>query len=455
LTAAGINLLRFEEAKCNSPYGIVCFGELSEELFSVLQQARRRSDARVLAIFVSSGKPTPSAWRVLHAGSSDVLTWDHAGITAKQISSKLRRWLTIDDLTSEACLAESLVGKSPAWYSLLRNIVEAAHFSTSPILLTGESGTGKELLAKLVSRVARANGDGRQTRRELITVDCGTLIPELSGSELFGHERGAFTGAHVMREGAFALADGATLLLDEIGDVPLTIQAQLLRAIQERTYKKVGGNIWQSTNFRLVCATNRDLEDLVSRQQFRLDLYHRIAGCIFHIFPLRKRKEDILPLASCFLREIIPDHTPEFDPQVREYLLNRSFPGNIRELRQLIRRVALRYSGAGPITVGDVPEEDRPAEGDFRRAWPDEQFERSITEAIALGTGLKQISQASAQIAIRIAVESEKGNLQRAATRLGITDRALQMRRAAGELEFSSRVGVANNALAGTGEEMN
>jgi transcriptional regulator with PAS, ATPase and Fis domain len=210
------------------------------------------------------------------------------------------------------------------------------------------------------------------------------------------------------------------------------LQAQLLRAVQEKTYKRVGGNAWQSTNFRLVCATNRNLEDMIGRGRFRLDLYYRIAGCVFRTPPLRERIEDILPLSAHFLGEVLPCDTPEIDDAVREYLVNRSYAGNVRELRQLIQRIAHRHVGHGPITPGDIPEADRPLNGELDRTWPNEQLERSIADAVASGTSLKELSQKTAEMAIRIAVQSEKGNLQRAARRLGVTDRALQMRRAAG-----------------------
>jgi transcriptional regulator with GAF, ATPase, and Fis domain len=257
-------------------------------------------------------------------------------------------------------------------------------------------------------------------------------VPELSGSEFFGHERGAFTGAQSQREGAFSLADGATLLLDEIGDVPPALQAQLLRAIQEKTYKRVGGNAWQSTNFRLICATNRNLEDMIGRRQFRLDLYYRIAGCVFRTPPLKERLEDILPLAEHFLHELLPNGTPEIDDTVREYLVNRTYAGNVRELRQLMQRIAHRHVGHGPITPGDIPADDRPVNGMLRGNWPNEQLEQSLADAIATGTSLKEMSRTTVETAIRIAVQLEGGNLQRAARRLGVTDRALQIRKAAG-----------------------
>ena len=131
---------------------------------------------------------------------------------------------------------------------------------------------------------------------------------------MFGHEKGAYTGAVSFREGAFALASGGTLFLDEVGELSLALQPQLLRAVQEKTYKRVGGNVWQDTDFRLVCATNRDLTELVERGQFRLDLYHRIAGWVFRMPALRERREDILPLAEHFLNIARPDEEAlEFD----------------------------------------------------------------------------------------------------------------------------------------------
>ena len=417
------------------PYGVVCFDKVDEQVLDVLHSVRRDPRQRVLAVGASSWAPeTGAIWRLLHAGASDVLHWDNNGGGTAQLAAKLQRWFEVDELAAQAVSQESLIGDSPAWHLVIRKVVEAARFSTIPILLTGESGTGKELLAKLISLVRAITGGTHKFRKELVTVDCGSLVPELSGSEFFGHERGAFTGAHTQREGAFAMADGATLLLDEIGEVPLGLQVQLLRAIQEKTYKRVGGNVWQKTNFRLVCATNRDLEDLVRRGQFRLDLYYRIAGCVLRIPALAERKGDVLPLAKYFLSDYFSGKAPEFDHAVSEYLLNRVYNGNIRELRQLVERIAHRHAGPGPITAGDIPEDDRPSGGEIRRLWPDGEFERSISNALATGASLKDITQTAAEIAIRIAVQSEGRNLQRAAGRLGITDRALQMRRATGRL---------------------
>jgi transcriptional regulator with GAF, ATPase, and Fis domain len=412
--------------------GILCFQRIDPEVFGVLHDVRRHA-CRVLALAASPmALDKGSIWRLLHAGAAEVLSWE-GGDAAARTLARLERWCEVDDLANAVTRDEALVGDSAAWRVLVRKIVEAAHFTTAPVLVTGESGTGKELLARLV-HAASPGGESRETRKGLVTVDCASIVPELSGSELFGHERGAFTGAHAPREGALALADGATLFLDEIGELPLPLQAQLLRAIQEKTYKRVGGNVWQTTNFRLVCATNRDLEELVRAGLFRLDLYHRISGWVFRTLPLREHREDILPLAAYFAGESLAGGA-EFDDAVREFLLTRDYPGNVRELRQLVHRMNVRHVGPGPITAGDIPEEDRPDGDEHSAPWPNEQMDSSISHAIALGVSLREIGQAATDAAIRIAVQSEKGNLQRAAKRLGVTDRALQIRRASGKRE--------------------
>jgi transcriptional regulator with GAF, ATPase, and Fis domain len=274
--------------------------------------------------------------------------------------------------------------------------------------------------------------DPRASRNELVIVDCTTITPELSGSEFFGHERGAFTGAIGMREGAFAEADGGTLFLDEVGELPPALQAQLLRVVQEGTYKRVGSNVWQRSRFRLVSATNRDLLVSIKQGRFRHDLYHRIGGWVFRVPPLRERREDILPLACHFLRTFLPDiSVADFDLPVREYLLSRHYPGNVRDLRQLIARISSRHVGPGPITIGDLPDDEHPESAPSKETWCVPEFERSIAQALSLGIGLKEISQAAADAATRIAIREGNGNLRDAARRLGVTDRALQLRRAA------------------------
>ena len=272
-------------------------------------------------------------------------------------------------------------------------------------------------------------------------LDCTTVAPALSGSEFFGHERGAFTTAVSAREGAFALADRGTLFLDEVGDLPLALQAELLRVVQERVYKRVGSNTWKQVDFRLICATNRNLAEEEARGAFRRDFYYRIASWTCSLPPLSERREDIVPLTRHFLRQF-SDHgpVPEPDAAVRDYLLTRDYPGNMRDLRQLITRMITRHVGDGPLTVGDLPPDERRGAAELmRKAWHDSAYQCAIRRALARGLGLKQISKVTAEVAIETALADEDGNLHRAARRLGVTDRALQLRRASRREESPPR----------------
>jgi transcriptional regulator with PAS, ATPase and Fis domain len=209
------------------------------------------------------------------------------------------------------------------------------------------------------------------------------------------------------------------------------MQAQLLRVVQERSYKRVGGNQWQKTDFRLVSATNRRLEEEVAAGRFRADLFYRIASVVVRLPPLRERPEDVLPLFEHFFAELTgSDDVPALDDAVRANLLRREYPGNVRDLRQLVARIACRHVGPGPITAGDVPEDERPSVELEDAAWRDSAFENGIRNALARGVGLKEIGRATAGSAIRTALQVSDGNVQRAARLLGVTARALQLRRA-------------------------
>ena len=427
LSSTGVAIRSFD-INAPSGEGIVCFSSIDDDLYEFVREVSHNREKRVLAVPVAGAQlDSAQAWRLLLAGASDVFLWSSASEMAERVKARFDRWRAVDDLLQSPAVQKNLIGGSPAWRSVMRQIVEVARFTNAPVLLIGESGTGKELIGRLIHEL-----DPRASENALVVADCTTIVPELSGSEFFGHERGAFTGAVGTRDGAFAAAHGGTLFLDEVGELPLPLQAQLLRVVQEGTYKRVGSNAWQRSQFRLVSATNRNLLESIEHGHFRHDLYYRIAAWIFRMPPLRERREDILPLARHFLRTFQPEITvADFDLPVREYLLNRPYPGNVRDLRQLIARVSSRYVGPGPITVGDLPDDERPVGAPAKENWRAPEFERAIAQAISLGIGLREISQAAADTATRIAVQEENGNLRGAARRLGVTDRALQMRRAA------------------------
>jgi transcriptional regulator with GAF, ATPase, and Fis domain len=408
--------------------GVAVFDMPDDNVLGALRELSRRST--VLAVSISPSGLDPSAmWGVLDAGAVDLLLWPTLPARADDVVCRLQRWRAVEELVESAPVRAAVAGQSAAWLTMLREVAEAAHFTQASVLITGETGTGKEQIARLIHEL-----DSRVDRGEFVVLDCTTVSPELSGSEFFGHERGAFTGAAGPRDGAFALADRGTLFLDEVGELSLPLQAQLLRVVQEHQYKRLGSNSWQRSEFRLVCATHRDLEAAIVDGSFRADLYYRIAGFRCTTPPLCERKDDILPLARFFHGQLDPSADGlEMDQAVREYLLTRDYPGNARDLRQVVTRLWQRHSGRGPLTVGAVPERERPR-APARPRWPDRSFEGAIRHAVELGIGLKEIGQIAADLATEAALEHEGGSLQRAARRLGVTDRALQIRRANGRV---------------------
>ncbi len=406
--------------------GLIFFDRVTPTLFDRIRQVSQGGRERVLAI--STGTvPSQESWRLLASGASDVLQ-GHGGATLLAlVQAKLERWREIDQLVFSPEVQSQLIGTSPAWLAALRQIVELARFTESSALILGATGTGKELVARLIHGL-----DARPKKRDLVVLDCTTIVSELSGSEFFGHKRGAFTNAIADRDGAFAQADSGTLFLDEVGELPVRLQPELLRVVQEGTYKRVGGNAWHKTNFRLICATHRDLVHEVEAGAFRRDFYYRVASWNIRLPALDERREDILPLTRHFLRQVYCDREPpDLEPAVRDYLMTRDYPGNVRDLRRLAVQLGQRHVGDGPITVGDLPEEERPRLGEADCDWRGNGFRSAIRQALAADMGLKEISTAAAETAVDLALEIEDGSLKRAAGKLQVTERALQLRRAA------------------------
>ncbi|MBT0668050.1 nif-specific transcriptional activator NifA [Novosphingobium profundi] len=257
---------------------------------------------------------------------------------------------------------EGIISVSPATRKAL-GLVQRAARTNSTIMLRGETGSGKEVFANCVHR------QSRRAQRPFIKLNCAAVPETMLESELFGHERGAFTGAVTQRKGRFELADGGTLFLDEIGEISAAFQAKLLRVLQEREFERVGGSKTLSVDVRLVCATNRNLEQAVAEGTFRADLYYRLNVVPIFIPPLSKREGDIIPLAREFLRQFNAENDCQlqFSPGFLQSLLHRTYQGNIRELRNLVFRAATFALDGGlvdseggddaPSEVGSAPQE--------------------------------------------------------------------------------------------------
>lgn len=236
---------------------------------------------------------------------------------------------------------EFLVGEAPATKDLYQQIEIVAPTNYS-IILYGESGTGKEVIAKTIHKLSYRKD------KPFVAMDCGTLSKELAGSELFGHVKGAFTGASSDKEGHFELANGGTLFLDEVGNLSIDIQAALLRVIQERKFKRVGGNKEMDVDVRIIVASNENLQEAYQKGKFREDLYHRFNEFSINLPPLRNRRQDIPAFADFFLQktnEELGKEVKGFEEDVIEMFLNYSWPGNLREFRNVVRRAVLLTQG--------------------------------------------------------------------------------------------------------------
>lgn len=255
------------------------------------------------------------------------------------------------------------------------------------VLILGENGTGKEHIAEKIHRLSdRAN-------KPFVAVDCGLLSASLAASTLFGHEKGAFTGATDNKAGYFREADGGTLFLDEVGNLPMEVQQMLLRAIQSKTYRSVGGSQDKAADVRIIAATNEDLKKAVEEKRFRQDLYYRIQEFVIELPPLRKCREDILPLAKFFIDEMnteLNKSVSGLDTETTERLQLYNWPGNVRELRQTIQTAVL-MTGSGMITTETLglPEEVVYANSDFSLIDDEIQKER-IIKALKQADGNKR-----------------------------------------------------------------
>ena len=246
---------------------------------------------------------------------------------------------------------EFMIGKAAPTRALYEqiNIVAGTNYS---VILYGESGTGKEVIAKTIHDLSNRSG------KPFIAMDCGTLSKELAGSELFGHVKGAFTGALQDKEGHFELADGGTLFLDEVGNLSLDVQATLLRVIQERKFKRVGGNKETNVDVRIIVASNENLQDAYRKGKFREDLYHRFNEFSINLPTLRSRREDILAFADFFLEKTKKELEKEvigFEDNVLQTFMQYSWPGNLREFRNVVRRAVLLTPAGEKINVSSLP----------------------------------------------------------------------------------------------------
>jgi DNA-binding NtrC family response regulator len=299
----------------------------------------RKINEKIPVLIMTAYGSVPSSVKALKAGAYDYIT---KPLDLDDLQSKIARAVETNNLRREVSTlqqsihghysATSIIAKSPGMQEIIRQIGALAD-TNATVLISGESGTGKELVARAL------HVDGKRSSGPFIAVNCGAFTESLLESQLFGHEKGAFTGATSQHKGAFERADGGTLFLDEIGDAPKPVQIKLLRVLEEKEILRIGGHTPFHVDVRLISASNKDLDGLVESGEFREDLLYRLKVVTLNIPPLRQRREDIKPLADRFIAAACEEHgryVSSVDPGFYEKLETYNWPGNVRQLQNVI-----------------------------------------------------------------------------------------------------------------------
>lgn len=372
----------------------------------VLKHARE-INPRLPVIMLTAHGTIETAIEAMKMGAVDYITkpfdLDELKLVIKQNLMVCQLETEVSFLRSELTKKyKNMVGKSESFQEII-HLIERVSQTNVNVLITGESGTGKEVAAVAIHQNSpRKNGP-------FVPVNCAALPEQLLESELFGHEKGAFTGAYSRKIGRFELADNGTIFLDEIGEIPLNMQVKLLRVLQEKSFERVGGTETLTVNVRVIAATNRQLEEAIKEGKFREDLYYRLNVVPIHMPPLRERHEDIPLLAEHFLQKLKPTYgAKRISPAALELLQRYNWPGNIRELQNIIERAVIICRG-DEILPEHLPNEIRGTQAESESGivinFPDK------------GVSLEEVEK---HLLIK-ALEKSKGNQSKAAELLGIT----------------------------------
>ena len=378
-------------------------------------QAVKGINPEIDVVIITAYGTIETAVDAMKAGALDYITkpveFDELLILVERVSERRillkENELLREQLGEKGVTTDRIIYRSEKMSALI-NMAGRVAASRATVLLQGESGTGKELLARLIHHLSP------RSARRIIAVNCGALHENLLESELFGHEKGAFTGAMARRIGRFEEADGGTLFLDEIGELTPAVQVKLLRFLQEHEFQRLGGNQTIRTDVRVISATNRDLEQRVKEGAFREDLFYRLNVVMMSIPPLRERREDIPPLIDHFLKRYAEENDKEIaglSSEAQEVLLKYDYPGNVRELENIIERAVVIARDA-VIAVEDLP---------FREAVEEPPEGQKADEGLLRGS----IEELEKKLIVE-AMEKAGDHQTRAAELLGISERMLR-----------------------------
>ena len=384
------------------------------EALSKLKASSPKTSVLIMTAFGSSN----NAIRAMELGAFDYIT---KPFELDKISHTVKRVIEYRDLTSEVQVlrdeisslvqTERIVGNSPAMQEVYKTVGKVAK-ADATVLITGESGTGKELVAEAL------HYNSNRRSGPIVKVSCAALPETLLEAELFGHEKGSFTGAMTQRRGRFEMADKGSIFLDEIGEMSLPMQTKLLRVLQERKIERVGSSLPIKVDIRIICATNKDLQRQVEQQKFRDDLFYRLNVINIHMPPLRDRKEDIPALVEHFLAKHRYSATAQpaaISEEALKRLMEYDWPGNVRELENVVERAVVLSRGQ-IITSRELPFGDHEADGHEEEGGDESSVEKSFFK--------KSVAQFEKDLIMK-ALRDANGNRSKAAEMLGIYRRLL------------------------------
>jgi DNA-binding NtrC family response regulator len=403
----------------------------------------RLRDSNAIVILMSAFGTTQSVIESMKLGAFDYLRKESLPFNLKPVvdaaltaQAEMRSATAFKPQLTVEQYQDSLVGQSQAMQQVFKMIGRVSH-SDAPVMITGESGSGKELVARAIHHYSNRSGEA------FIAINCAAIPENLLESELFGHEKGAFTGAATQRIGRFEQSSGGTLFLDEIGDMALPVQSKILRVLQDGEFSRVGGNVTIKTDVRMIAATNKTLEQEVARKQFREDLFYRLNVVRIHLPPLRQRRDDINLLADYFLKKIAAvKHLPQvkLSEDAMKLMEEYPWPGNVRELENTIQRACVLATSAvllpKDIPLGDTARKDdaelemetyaQPSSGTSAKSTLEDAVE-TLLDAAATDHSLQLLPWLEREFTL-FAMKRTKGNQVKAAKLLGVTRATLRKR---------------------------
>jgi two-component system nitrogen regulation response regulator GlnG len=446
---AGTGAAGLEWVRSDPPDVILLDLRLPDQSGLEVYQQIRVVDARIPVVFITTAKMADAAIEAMKQGAYDYLFKPldlhqlHRVVgEAVDVARMMREPAVVVESLSEEDVDGVIIGSCPAMREVYKAIGRVAAQDV-PVLITGESGTGKELVARAIYQ------HGARARAPFLALNCAAIPENLLESELFGHEKGAFTGADRRRIGKFEQCNGGTILLDEIGDMPLALQTKMLRLLQDQAFERIGGNEMVRTDVRLIAATHRDLKEWSAEGKFRPDLYYRLNVFTIGLPPLRERGEDLPALVRHYVRRFSRDlgrEVREVAPEALERLRRHAWPGNIRELQSVLKQALLQASGPTLLATFLPPFSDGPfrLEATSPPACEDPGLEVFIRRCLGSHRSdlyVETHRQVDRLLLSRV-LEASGGNQHQAARRLGIGRETLRRRLRDLGLHFTRQLGA-------------